>query len=163
LTFPIVVLESGTAQNDLLAAAFFVACVWLTISGIRGSNRIRLLFAGLSLGLAVGTKQYVLYALPGLLLIGLYLLLNKGILAKWQGVKTWLISAAIFSLLVGSYAYLQNFINYGNFFLKDETNILTPTGQRTCRPSSSTTPHGWPLSLSHVMGYPSPNSRSVWL
>jgi hypothetical protein len=127
LTFPIVALEAGTAQNDILAAAFFVCATWLTITSMRQKSKTHMIFAGLSLGLAIGTKQYVLYALPGLLLLILYLVRKEKFFSIWMTYQTWIISAAIFTLLLGSYTYLQNYLSFGNFFVKEQTNILAPT------------------------------------
>lgn len=127
LTFPIVALEAGTAQNDILAAAFFICATWLTIIALRQKSKTHMIFAGLSLGLAIGTKQYVLYALPGLLLVIIYLLRKEKLFSLWKTYQTWIISAALFTLLLGSYTYLQNYISFGNFFVKEQTNILAPT------------------------------------
>lgn len=127
LTFPIVVLEAGTAQNDLLAAAFFLCATWLTVYGLRHESKIHLVYAGLALGLAIGTKQYVLYALPGLLAVVIYLVRKEKFAGMWARLRVWFLSIAIFTVLVGGYAYLQNFISFGNFFVKSQTNILAPT------------------------------------
>lgn len=126
LTFPIVILEAGTAQNDLLAAAFFLCATWLTIYGLRHQSKMHLVYAGLALGLAIGTKQYVLYALPGLLAQAIYMVRKEKLVGMWSRLRVWFLSIAIFTVFVGGYAYLQNFISFGNFFVKTETNILAP-------------------------------------
>jgi hypothetical protein len=134
LTFPIVALEAGTAQNDILAAAFFICATWLTIISLRQKSRTHMIFAGVALGLAIGTKQYVLYALPGLLVLILYLLRKEKPSTLWKSYQAWLISAALFTLLLGSYTYLQNFISFGNFFVKEEVQMLSPTSMTDLPP-----------------------------
>ena len=53
LTFPIVILQSGTAQNDILTACFFLAGLYFFISGFQLSNRLALLFSAIGMALAV--------------------------------------------------------------------------------------------------------------
>lgn len=111
LTFPIVIYESITAQNDLVVTAFASSAVTLLIQYIITKDRCYLILSALGLALALGTKQYIIFLLPGyaaLLIYGLY----KDKLQWKKKFATWITSAIIFTLLVGSYTYIQNLITY---------------------------------------------------
>lgn len=112
LTFPIVLLESMTAQNDILTATFFLAALYLFIRGYRESSFTTIFFAAVSIGLAVGTKQYILFAAPGFVLIFLVFFFKKDYAARKKLGGQFILWTAVFSLLLGSYAYIQNMIYY---------------------------------------------------
>ena len=110
LTFPIVILQSGTAQNDILAACFFLAGFYFFISGFQLSNRLHLLFAAIGFALAAGTKQYVAFAIPGLILIFVYFMLRKESAQRYALGRDFVVYALIATLFLGSYTYIQNTI-----------------------------------------------------
>jgi hypothetical protein len=53
---PMVMIQSNTTQNDIVVAFFILAFVYFTICAMRQVTRVHLLWAGLSLGLALLTK-----------------------------------------------------------------------------------------------------------
>jgi len=110
LTFPIIILQSGTAQNDILTACFFLIGLYFFVSGFQLSNQVHILFSAISLALAVGTKQYVAFIIPGFILIFLYFLLQKTHPQRWKLGTDFVIDMLIAGLLLGSYAYIQNTI-----------------------------------------------------
>ena len=112
LTFPIILLESMTAQNDILTAAFFLSAVYLFIRGFKHSSRTSIFFSALSVALAAGTKQYLILAAPGFLLIFIYFLLQKNIPDRKKLAVNFVIFTLVSTLLFGSYAYIQNTLNY---------------------------------------------------
>jgi hypothetical protein len=113
LTFPIVLFQSITAQNDLLAAGFLIIAMFFLIRSIHASNRICLALSILSFALAVGTKQYALFALPGYGILIVFMLWKHR-----SNIKAVLVNTALFTisftLLFSSYSYIQNWLVYGN-------------------------------------------------
>jgi Dolichyl-phosphate-mannose-protein mannosyltransferase len=112
-TFPEVILQSITTQNDLVVAAFVSSAVYLLYLGLRQHQRGPLMLSGLALGLSLGTKSTTILFLPGLALAVL--------LAAWRRHKPgvslaafWVISAAIAFSLFGAFNYVQNYLYYGN-------------------------------------------------
>ena len=71
-----VALQSTTTQTDLLVAASLAAAVYF----ILGGTGRELALAGLGLGLAAATKQTIVFALPGLLLLAAVTLDRRGLL-----------------------------------------------------------------------------------
>ncbi|HTX78722.1 MAG TPA: glycosyltransferase family 39 protein [Longilinea sp.] len=110
LTFPIVILQSGTAQNDILAACFLLIGLYFFVSGFQLSSRLHVLFSAISLALAVGTKQYVAFVIPGFALIFLYFLLQKTHPQRLKLGKDFVVFTIVAALFLGSYAYIQNMI-----------------------------------------------------
>lgn len=111
LTFPLVIYESITAQNDLVVAAFAACAITLLIQYISSKDRRYLIFSSLGLALAIGTKQYIVFLLPGYIALLIY----GSFTDKWfwkNKFITWLSSMIIFSILVGSYTYIQNIVTY---------------------------------------------------
>jgi 4-amino-4-deoxy-L-arabinose transferase-like glycosyltransferase len=134
LVLPIVVLESTTTQNDLIAAFFVAATLVFAARAIAGRSYGDLIVAALALGLAVGTKGTALLALPSLLiLVGA---------AVWRyrpprslafvGVAC----AALAVIGLGSFNYVQSWARTGSPFgnalhLTDRREPLVPNGIRS--------------------------------
>lgn len=115
LTYCVIIYESITAQNDLLVAAFISLSIYFLISSIQGNSIPLLLISFLAYSLAVGTNQYSLLVLPGYALLFFY-----GLLSYWK-LKIRLVSLSlgvslILLLCFGSYAYIQNLVNFGSLF-----------------------------------------------
>ncbi len=112
-TFPQVLLQSTTTQNDLVVAGIFLAAVVLLFAGLDQRRTALLIVSALGIGLALGTKQTVLFMLPGLAVSLLFVWIFRGkqifpYLLKWG-------FAVIVAIgLVGSYMYGINFRLYGN-------------------------------------------------
>lgn len=109
-SIPNVYLQGLTAMTDLISAALFLCAIYLFFLMVK-EERLSIL-SGLALGLAVGTKQTILFALPGLFLVLIYLAITRKslwqLLLKWMGV-----TFAAF-LLAGAYIYVSNFLYWGS-------------------------------------------------
>ena len=127
LTFPIIIFESMTAQNDILAATFFLSAVYLFIHGYEQSSNLCILFSAVSIALAIGTKQYVLFAAPGFLLLYFYFLTRKEFANRKKMAVNFILYIFIFTILLGSYNYIQNMIIYGNPIGSDDLIIDSRT------------------------------------
>ena len=113
VTFPIVMLESITAQNDIVVSAFLLIAFFFILRAITSSQTRFLLFSIASYALAIGTKQYAIFALPGF--VSLYVIFLKRNVSRWKPILTLSILATIISVVfLGGYAYIQNLVLDGN-------------------------------------------------
>lgn len=113
LSFPIVIMQSTTAQTDLVLAAFGSIGFYFFLSGFLESHNGKLLVSALSIGLALGSKQLAFLLLPGFALATIILIKIKNgnghrLLIQWG-----LMSAAAF-FVFGSQVYIINLLQYGN-------------------------------------------------
>jgi hypothetical protein len=128
LTYCVIIYESITAQNDLLVAAFISLSIYFLISSIQGNSIPLLLISFLAYSLAVGTNQYSLLVLPGYALLFFY-----GLLSYWK-LKIRLVSLSlgvslILLLCFGSYAYIQNLVNFGSLLARKDSLKRQPVFQ----------------------------------
>ena len=129
MSLPEVLLQSTTTQLDLILAAFSVITVYFLIAGFKHQQRSELVLSGLALGLTIGTKQIALFLLPGFMLFILLIWLKDR--QKYSRLTiTWLISAGISSILLGSYIYIQNTILFRNPMGDAETLSQQLGGQK---------------------------------
>lgn len=98
-----VALQATSTQNDLAAAAPIAAAAYLVL----GRRDAELPLAGLAVGLAIGTKLSVLFALP---ILGLLSIIT---LRREQLVKALAWSAASFAV-VGAWTYVLNIAHSGS-------------------------------------------------
>ena len=107
----------------MLAAAYISAAFLFLIIFFRKKQNVYIILSTLSFSLALGTKQYALFALPGyLLLFVICVIQSKGY--QRRTITTWMSSIFIFILFVGSYTYIQNFLYFGSFFGEKEVLIF---------------------------------------
>ncbi|MBV6450550.1 MAG: hypothetical protein MHPDNHAH_01274 [Anaerolineales bacterium] len=111
-SLPNVYLQSLSAMTDLVSAALFLSVVYLLLLGLTLRHTSILILSGLALGLALGTKQTIFFALPGLLCVLLYIWVTRkevvGHLLSWAGA-----SLGAF-LLAGAYVYALNYYWWGS-------------------------------------------------
>ena len=111
--FPLIWMQSSTAQNDLVAAAVFLPVFYFFFLGITQRQTSMLILSGIALGLSLGTKQTLFFYLPGLgLLAALVWLKYRGAITKY--ILRWAAACLIGFVLFGSFIYLQNFANFGH-------------------------------------------------
>ena len=112
LTLPIVLLQSSTTQNDLVAASFLAAAAVFVL----GTSRGELVLAGLATALAVGTKIPAAY--------GLVVLLAIAVVAPPRSARAGRVLALIAGAALGSYWYLVNLVRSGHVLGEN----VDPTG-----------------------------------
>ena len=66
LSYPAVLLQSTTTQNDLVISAFFIIMLYFLFLGLKEQKSRYLLLSGVAFGLAFGTKTTIFFTLPGL-------------------------------------------------------------------------------------------------
>jgi len=112
-SFPGILLQSTTTQNDLVVTAFFMCCLYFLFLGNTNHTRMPLFFSALGIGLSIGTKSTVFFILP----VFAICLLIDFVIARFRNYRfylTWVgLSLAAF-VLFGAFGYIQNQITYGN-------------------------------------------------
>ena len=128
-TFPEIILEATTTQNDLVAGTLFAAMLYLFFLGFRRKDPRMLALSGLALSLGLGTKQTLFFLLPGLALIGLLIWWYGG-RAVWRSLATWAVGAAAAFVIFSAYMFVVNQVNFGHL-MGPETAINAQTGGQT--------------------------------
>lgn len=130
LLMPVVVSESGLAFTDLVAVAPVLVAVAFGIAGWQHHDRFHLAVAGAALSLAVGTKQTVMFALPGLALLLAWCVLRER--HRWRTMVYWLVGTLPVMVIVGIDRYITNWRYYGHplgdpdsfeYFAKDASAV----------------------------------------
>ena len=120
LGLPEVILQSSTTQNDLVVTFFLFSWFLLFIYGAKRQKIVPLIFSGLALGLAVGTKGTVFYAAPAFIVVVAVLVTHYRI--RFKQLLVWVGACIIGVLLLGSYNYLLNYSTFGNI-LSDPSHM----------------------------------------
>ncbi len=140
LTAPNPLLQMATPYNDTLVAAptlcflyFAFAAIRSQADGVAIQRNAEAGYAGLALGLALGTKLTAFFILPGagiaFLIYGYWRMRGQ----VWRPVVILSLSVLIGFTLFGSYNYLLNFLNYGTPVTTqdmDEASVLGQSGPR---------------------------------
>jgi hypothetical protein len=135
-----VILQSTIPKNGLIASSFLACAVAFALVGLRarasdsessGAATRALVWSGLAVGLAFGTKATGPLFVPGLAIAGV-------VIAASGGAKRWLGRAAVWAaccaagiVLLGSTNYARNYADYGSVSGPPKTikghRILKPT------------------------------------
>jgi len=128
-TFPEIILESTTTQNDLVAGTLFAAMFYLLFLGAARRHRGALALSGLALGLCLGTKQTLFFLLPGLALSCVLILIYYG-KSAWRSLWVWIGCGLAAFILIGGYMFVVNMQNFGHP-MGPETAVNAQTGGQT--------------------------------
>ncbi|RMD66205.1 phospholipid carrier-dependent glycosyltransferase, partial [Candidatus Parcubacteria bacterium] len=112
LTFPLIVLQSSTAQTDLIVMAPFVMAVYFLLRGFRQRRMAFLVLSALALGLGIGVKQTFFFLLPSL---GVILLVSwRHYHATNRALLMWLTCSLVATLVLGTMSYAVNWATFGH-------------------------------------------------
>ncbi len=139
MTFPQIVLQSTTTQNDLVISFFFVSMLYFLFLGIRQEKVEGLILSGISFGLALGTKATFFIILPG---FGITLLIIWAYTGRvgFKELLKWGIASLVGIGLLGLFSYVQNYAHYGDpFSIPEWTGYITNPGMGGSRLESGLT------------------------
>ncbi len=128
-TFPEIILESSTTQNDLVAGTLFAAMLYFLVLGISRGNKEMLALSGLALGLGLGTKQTLFFLMPGLALtlVLIWVFSGRGV---FRGFFYWSACTLAAFALLSVYMFIVNQVNFGSP-MGPETAVDAQTGGQT--------------------------------
>lgn len=106
LTFPVVLLQTYSFQGDVFVATLILASVYFLILFMHDRRNFLLYLSGLSLAVAIGSKQTALLVIPVFLLVLVILKGRKIINMRLLGNT--IVLTAIFFLLFSSFKFIQN-------------------------------------------------------
>ncbi len=110
------VLASTSTGNDLLVGYLIMFSLVYFLAGIKQGRGV-LMLSALALAMAIGTKATALfYCFPFFFLIILYFV-KKAI--RSEQIVLWILMFAVSWLAVGSYSFIQNYIEFSNIFGPD--------------------------------------------
>ncbi|MBN1918523.1 MAG: glycosyltransferase family 39 protein [Verrucomicrobia bacterium] len=132
-----IVLQATVPKNDLLVSSFLAPAVAFALLGLGGGDaspteRARaLVWSGLAVGLAFGTKTTALLFLPGLALGGIAVAVGANVQAGIRRLALWSGCCLAGVLLLGSFNYVRNWSSYGSptgpRSFSDATRIARPS------------------------------------
>jgi 4-amino-4-deoxy-L-arabinose transferase-like glycosyltransferase len=113
LSFPLILLQITTPQNDLVNAAFFASSVYFLLAGFRSGQKNLLLLSALSIGLGLGTKQTFYFLLPGIATLVLFQWKKTG-KKLWPKIAFWAAACLVSFVLFTIYMNVVNWRYFGN-------------------------------------------------
>lgn len=122
-SFPIVLLQTYSFQNDLPVVTLISIFIFLIFSYKASKNINELRLAMLVLALALGVKQTAFVVLPILVLWIVYMFIKKQIDKKHRGSLALFL---VFFLLFSSYKNIQNILEFRSFFGVDNLVVDQP-------------------------------------
>jgi 4-amino-4-deoxy-L-arabinose transferase-like glycosyltransferase len=105
---------SFTLMSDLVLITLVMTTLLFLWLGLEQKQNGLLVGSAVAFGLAIGTKEITLIMLPGALVMGgLWLWHYK---TQWRQVIVWAVLAVVMVSLLGSFAYVNNYLYYGSPF-----------------------------------------------
>jgi hypothetical protein len=127
--FPATIYQMGTSGNDLLVGGLVVSSIVFfaqVFQPCQDASAIRRasVQTAISVGLGVGTKLTFVLVFPGMLLFAVGSLFVLGWSIWWSRVRRVVIVGAIACAALGSYNYVQNYVDHGSLTFSKEANDI---------------------------------------
>ena len=115
LSFPLVALQSTTAQTDLMTAATFIPAAYFLFLGLKEKRHSLLILSAISIGIGIGVKKSYFLLLPVLAILAILAVMQFG-KRSYKPLLLWSLNVVVGILLLGSYNYVVNWQNWGGPF-----------------------------------------------
>jgi hypothetical protein len=115
LSFPLIALQSTTAQTDLMTAATFIPAIYFLFLGLKERRSSLLTLSAISIGIGIGVKKSYFLLLPVLAILAILAALQFG-KRSYRLLGIWSLNIVIGISLFGSYNYVVNWQNWGGPF-----------------------------------------------
>lgn len=129
LCFPMVVLQSGTAQSDLIVTAFTTISVLYLYMFFKFTKGKYLWISAMAFALGIGTKLTVAFLVPGMLVVIIILSYrnsDKGLKLTLANILRVGVAYVCSFIVIGAYNFIQNFLQYGSF-ISNPDNVANHT------------------------------------
>lgn len=115
-SFPAVILESMSCQTNLIIAFLLMSSLYLFIFGVKENDKKSLIFSAVSYSIALGTKNTAFLFLPAFGIV--YCLISFNALKHnfYKPLLIFFISVIPAFILLGSYNFFLNYIDFGSPF-----------------------------------------------
>ena len=125
LTFPIVLLQAYSFQNDLIVATMVLVAGWALLNYYRQHRLKDLVIVMLTLALSLGIKQTAFLVLPSFFITAIIMLVRKQVNHKHL---PWLSLTVVFFLVFSFFKYGQNLITVQSLFgVEDVRSEINPS------------------------------------
>ncbi|MDD3014852.1 MAG: hypothetical protein PHC34_14210, partial [Candidatus Gastranaerophilales bacterium] len=115
-SFPAVIIESMSCQTNLIIALLLMSSLYLFIYGVKENDKKSVIFSAISYSIALGTKNTAFLFLPVFGIMYCLISFNKLKYNFYKPLLLFILSIIPACLLLGSYNYFLNGIDYGNPF-----------------------------------------------
>jgi hypothetical protein len=113
-SLPVVILESTSAQNNLIVAFFLFVSFYLFVYGVRENDKKAVIFSAIAFSIDLGIKTTVFFFIPIFGLIYLLVSIREKKTSFYKPLFIFLAVSIPAFLLLSSYNYILNYINFGN-------------------------------------------------
>ena len=114
LSFPVVIFQSSTTQNDLVMAFFVISSVLFMLRAVQTNSLADLAIAWLAGSLGFGVKQTFFFFLPLLLGLSIWSFIRLRPRLKPVGWGLFVLGTLLFAFISGGNKYLENTLSFGN-------------------------------------------------
>lgn len=115
LSFPVIALQSTTAQTDLVTGAFFVPAVYFLFVGLKNEQDSLLALSAVSIGIGFGVKKSYFLLLPILAILAVLAAFQFG-KHNYKKLVSWIIATVLGISFLGAYGYVVNWYIWGGPF-----------------------------------------------
>lgn len=123
-SFASVIAEASSIETDIIIAGLILTSILLYLVALKEKKISLIIFSALAYALAIGTKTPSLIAFPGVFVLLVYFSALEMKKEFYKPLLTFLGFLFVGFLLFGSYNYILNYINYGNFMSTESSIVI---------------------------------------
>ena len=115
-SLPEFIIEASSTQTNLIIGFLLFCSFYLFFYGVKENDKKSIVFSAISYSIALGTKYSAFFFVPVFGVIYLIISIKEKKKEFYKPVLLFLASAIPAFLLLSSYNYILNYIDFGNFF-----------------------------------------------
>ena len=115
-SLPAVILESSSAQTNLIMGFLLFCSLYLFVFGTREKDKTAVIFSAISYAIALGTKNTAFFFIPVFGIIYLIISVKESGRAFYKPLLIFMSAIIPAFIILSSYNYILNFIDFGNPF-----------------------------------------------
>ncbi|EKE04787.1 MAG: hypothetical protein ACD_20C00003G0014 [uncultured bacterium] len=114
-SLPVVILESVSAQTNLLVAFFLFTSLYLFVYGVKENSNKALVFSAIAFSINLGIKTTAFFFIPIFGIIYLLIAVREKKKLFYKPVAVFIMASIPAFLILSSYNYILNYLDFGNF------------------------------------------------
>jgi hypothetical protein len=115
-SLPAVIIESASTQTNLIVGFLLFSSLYLFIYGVREQDKKSLIFSAIAFSIALGTKSTAVLFIPVLGIAYSLIAIKERKKHFYKPVITFILASIPAFLLLSSYNYILNYIDFGSAF-----------------------------------------------